>query len=122
MSMLGENIRLLRDKQGMTQVQLGEKIGLAESTISLYESGKREPDIDTIGKLADFFGVSTDYLLGRDKASHRQATGASQATVSAEDLALLEKIKNLPAEHRKIVDTVIEVNQSGKEHSAAAGE
>lgn len=65
MSKLGSNIRQLREKQGLTQAQLGKSIGLAESTISLYESGKRAPDVDTIESLANFFGITTDHLLGR---------------------------------------------------------
>lgn len=59
------NLRILRKKSGLTMKQLGEKIGVAESTISLYEKGTREPDNATLFKLADYFGVSVDYLLGR---------------------------------------------------------
>lgn len=46
--------------------ELGQKLNLAESTISGYENGNRKPDYDTLNKFADFFEVSTDYLLGRD--------------------------------------------------------
>lgn len=48
--------------------ELGQKLNLAESTISGYENGNRKPDYDTLNKFADFFDVSTDYLLGRDVA------------------------------------------------------
>ncbi|CQR73349.1 HTH-type transcriptional regulator Xre [Sporomusa ovata DSM 2662] len=65
MSTLGINIRRFRDKFGLTQSQLGEKIGVAESTISLYESGKREPDLATLQNIANFFKVTIDHLLGR---------------------------------------------------------
>ena len=44
---------------------LGDKIGVAESTISQYETGKRQPDHETMCKIADVFNVSVDYLLGR---------------------------------------------------------
>lgn len=66
LSLLGSNIRKLREDRGLTQSQLGGKIGLAESTISLYESGKREPNLDTVQLFADFFGYSVDQLLGRN--------------------------------------------------------
>lgn len=62
---LGEKIRNLRISKGLTQERLGELLNLAESTISLYESNRRSPDYETLNKIADFFGVSTDYLLGR---------------------------------------------------------
>ncbi len=58
-------IRDLRKEQKITMKSLGEAIGVAESTISLYENGKRQPDNDTLQKLADYFNTTTDYLLGR---------------------------------------------------------
>ena len=59
-----EQLKLLRKQFGITMKQLGKEIGLSESTISLYESGKRQPDPSTIRNLASFFGVSADYILG----------------------------------------------------------
>ena len=46
--------------------ELGKRMNLAESTISLYENGQREPDLSTLQKLAEFFNVTVDYLMGRD--------------------------------------------------------
>lgn len=60
-----KRIRELRKERNLTMKRLGEAIGVAESTISLYENGKRQPDNDTLQKLADYFNVSVDYLLGR---------------------------------------------------------
>lgn len=59
------NLRLLRQEKEMTQQQLGEMFGGGKSLISNYENGYCEPDFQTLVKLADFFDVSTDYLLGR---------------------------------------------------------
>lgn len=56
-------IRELRLKKGLTMKQLGEILSVAESTISLYERGKRQPDFETLKRIADFFGVTIDYLL-----------------------------------------------------------
>lgn len=64
--MIGKNLRKLRKKNNLTMKELGQKLNLAESTISGYENGNRKPDYDTLNKFADFFEVSTDYLLGRD--------------------------------------------------------
>ncbi len=49
----------------MTMKEFGAKFSLAESTISGYENGSRNPDLDTIDKFANFFDVSVDYLMGR---------------------------------------------------------
>ncbi len=58
-------LRDLRKERKLSMKKLGELIGLSESTVSLYETGKREPDNETLMKLADYFEVSVDYLLGR---------------------------------------------------------
>lgn len=59
-------IRSLRKEKGMTMKELGKAIGVAESTISLYENEKRMPDADTMKRLARFFNVSIDTLMGED--------------------------------------------------------
>lgn len=63
--LLGKKIRKLRIERGYTLKQLGEMLNLGESTISMYETGKRNPDYDTLTKIAEIFNVTTDYLLGR---------------------------------------------------------
>ena len=60
-------IRELRKAHCMTMKQLGAEIGVAESTISQYETGKRQPDNETLLKLGEFFEVSVDYLLGAER-------------------------------------------------------
>lgn len=63
--MFPARLRGLRKLHKLTAKEFGEKFSLAESTISGYETGARKPDMETIEKFADFFGVSVDYLLGR---------------------------------------------------------
>lgn len=63
-------IRELRKSKKLSMKELGEAIGgYAESTISLYENNKRQPDQETLIKIADFFGVSIDYLLGHEPSN-----------------------------------------------------
>ena len=59
-------IRELLSQKGMTARSLAEKVQVAESTMSLYISGKREPDYNTLRKIADVLDVTVDYLLGGD--------------------------------------------------------
>lgn len=59
-------IKQLREDNNLTQKELGKKLGLSDSTINNYESGKRQPEYPTLIKIANFFGVSTDYLVGKD--------------------------------------------------------
>ena len=63
--MLGTRLKALRNERKLTQKQLAEKINVTHVSISGYESGNRTPDTDTLQRIADFFEVSTDYLLGR---------------------------------------------------------
>ena len=65
--MIGEFTKVKKDKSPYYE-RVRSKLNLAESTISGYENGNRKPDYDTLNKFADFFDVSTDYLLGRDVA------------------------------------------------------
>lgn len=56
-------LRTLRKQKGLSMKSLGAVVGVAESTISQYETGKREPDYEILLKLSEFLGVSVDYLL-----------------------------------------------------------
>ena len=66
MSSFGLRLRQLRKDDNLTQTQLANALGLAFSTISMYERGIREPDFETMEAIADFFNVSMDYLHGKD--------------------------------------------------------
>jgi len=61
---LGQRIRFLREERKLTQIQLAEAVEVTRSTLSLYEIGKRTPDLATLCRIARFFPVSLDYLLG----------------------------------------------------------
>lgn len=66
--MLQDNLKKLREEHGLTKRELCEKTGISERAYLTYEFGEREPKISVVQKLADFYGVSTDYLLGRPDA------------------------------------------------------
>ena len=60
-----ENIKQLMKTESLTQMQLADKIHVGQSTISEWLTGKNEPSIESLWKLADYFDVSVDYLIGR---------------------------------------------------------
>lgn len=64
-NIFGENLRTLRLSEKITQDELGKKLGVCNQTVSFWEIGKREPDLDMLVKIAENFQVSTDYLLGK---------------------------------------------------------
>jgi len=60
-----ERLKELRKEKGLKQQDLADKINVSKSSIGMYEVGKRIPPSDILEKLADFFEVTTDYLMGR---------------------------------------------------------
>ncbi|MBR4694027.1 MAG: helix-turn-helix transcriptional regulator [Bacilli bacterium] len=67
--MIGERLKKLREKQNLTQEQVGKKIGVSASTIGMYEQNRRQCDNDTLKALANFYNVTVDYLLGNDNTT-----------------------------------------------------
>ena len=64
MSIFSKRIKELRKENNFTQQELAEKLELTNSTVSDWETGRSEPDLETLTKLAKLFSVTTDYLLG----------------------------------------------------------
>lgn len=61
-----KNLKTLRNERGISQRELAEIVMVSQQSINKYENHKVEPDIDTLIKIADYFNVSLDYLVGRD--------------------------------------------------------
>lgn len=61
---IGEKIKYLRLNSNLTSKELSKILNISASALSLYENGKRQPKLDLIVKISDYFNVSTDFLLG----------------------------------------------------------
>ena len=98
-----ENLKQLRKKSGMTQLELSKKLGTVHSTISMYERGEREPDLDTINRIAKIFGVSADYLLGQkvNRGVKIPVFGNVAAGVPIEAITDIEDYEEIPLEMAK---------------------
>ena len=57
-------LKTLRTEHSLSQSALAERLGISKSAVSMYEHGRREPDFQLLGKIADFFQVDIDALLG----------------------------------------------------------
>ncbi len=62
-----KRLKTLREKRGMSQRTLAQLCGLSRNIIGQYERGEKDPSLKTLLEIADYFGVSVDYLLGRKK-------------------------------------------------------
>ncbi len=83
----GCKLKELRIGQKMTQQQLADRIGVAKSVVSYYESGDRYPSYDVLIRIAHVFHTSTDYLLDFEKESVIDVTGLSK-----EDIAVVRTV------------------------------
>lgn len=65
-NLFGQRLKELRLEKGISQKSLGEKFCVCNQTISFWETGSREPDLDTLVKISHYFQVSLDYLLDEE--------------------------------------------------------
>lgn len=95
---LSERLKRLRQSMHLSQEQVARLLGVDRSTISSYESNVRQPPLDTLSRIADVFGVSTDYLLGRTSD-----LSFGLFDLSGEDKALLNQMASkLMEKNRRI--------------------
>lgn len=66
MSIISERLKELRDDKRLTQSEIADSIGLSRATYAMYEIGKSKPKPETLQKIADYYSVTVDYLLGSD--------------------------------------------------------
>ena len=93
---LGQQIRALREAKGITQVELGKRLGISKQSVCNWENDNIQPSIEMLVRLAAFFSVSTDYLLGFERGEHIDVTGLPDEVVAhvrqiVEDLKASEK-------------------------------
>lgn len=93
-------LRDLREDRDLTQEDVAKLIGIDQRTLSNYENGKTNPDSFVITKLADFYGVSADYLIGRETERTAQISMIQDklAKIQKELSDVLEEIKKLSVE------------------------
>lgn len=103
--MLQDNLKKLREKHGLTKRELCEKTGISERAYLTYEFGEREPKISVVQKLADFYGVTTDSLLGREPAPDRDDLSTIVKNSGVEELEdiLIRRYLELPNAQRQAV-------------------
>lgn len=135
--MFSERLKRLRMEKGITQKELADRLHISRSTIAGYESLGKEPDGEKLCALADFFGVSVDYLLGgtdsREPISPPPAAAQrpAEAAIAGELgslsdrqldrlLGYIQALKELPEGAASQNTAIVEKNASG-ENSSAAG-
>lgn len=117
---LKDTLKYIREKNGLTKRELCEKTGISERAYLTYEFGEREPKISVIAKLADFYGVTTDYLLGREPAPDPFAD-LNLNKESEEDV--IDKYMSLPPNIRAcLMDVLLQLADAAKQRQNAPSE
>lgn len=109
-------LKKLRENSGLSQYSFAAELGVAQSTIGGWESGTREPNLSTLNRIADYFGVTVDYLLGRASAPPVQREETPPLLAS-----LIASFKELNAEgQERLVEQADDMVQSGKYKKTAS--
>ena len=97
----GGRLRKLRRQAGFTQKALAAELHTSRGNISMYENGHRQPPFDLLIRMADFFHVNLDYLLGRND------NPAPVPHLSREEAALVDAYRRADASTRRILRTIL---------------
>ncbi len=116
-----ENLKRARENAGLTQTQAAQKIGVSDGTYKNYEQGKREPNGDKIVTIANAFGITTDYLLGRPDAKEPADPIDKLMTVDEMEKDLLREWLSLDEASRKsFLDVLRKIVAADQKRQTAA--
>lgn len=101
--MLGKRLKELRERHELTQKETAIAINKTPQAYNYYEKGSREPDIETLKKMADLFTVSIDYLVG-----HSTSVSHTPLKITEEELEHIKKYRTLDERGKQAVDENLE--------------
>ena len=101
--MKGNRIKLLREEKEIKQEDLAKIIDVSPSAVGMYERDEREPNDEITLKLAEYFGVSTDYLLGKSDVRNPE-----EVNIDDVDVAFSSGIKGLNETNKMIIKNTLE--------------
>lgn len=100
--MLAQRLKELRAENKMSQKELAARLFVSQQAVGKWETGKATPNPETISKISEIFGVSTDYVLGRDE---KKPAPISESELDAQ---LIERLCNLTPEEKSRVDAFVQ--------------
>ena len=111
---VGRRIADLRKKRGLSQVSMAKAVGISQKAVSHYERGSRTPPASRVAKIAEVLGISTDEILGVEKAAKDPDLPQSVWTWKR-----LRRVMDLPTRARKAVFNYIDLQHL--KHTTAGG-
>lgn len=104
--LIGKRVKDLRVESQISQQELGNIIGVTKVSVCGYENGTRIPSLDTLIKIADTLGASTDYLLGREIPAVCEETQNYVGSISEYDIELIQQLKHNPILYNKVIKDI----------------
>ncbi|SET00546.1 helix-turn-helix domain-containing protein [Anaerobranca gottschalkii] len=107
-----KRLRELRKEKKINQLKLAMDLNMTQASISKYEMGKREPSLEVLEKLSDYFGVSTDYLIGKSNIRKN----IDLKSLNEDEINLILKYQKLTTKEKENVHNFIDfiVNNKNK--------
>ena len=102
--MLGNNIKELRKNKRMTQKDLAEAMRVSQQTVGAWETERAIPGADTLSDLADYFNVTTDYLLGRPE---KKDDDTKTADIEDDDVIFTYEGRRIPKEDMELIRRIM---------------
>ena len=132
MSKFSERFKELRQSRKLSQQELADKLNTSKSSVNMYERGEREPGIEMLETIADFFNVDMDYLLGKASIVNKTLANAEnviklsgtdeQTNLTSSEEALLSNYRQLNPDGQKKVDDYVGDLVKGGLYPAEEGE
>lgn len=112
----------LRESRELTQVDMAKILDVSRSTIGMYEQGKREPDFETLEKIADFFNVDLDQLTGREttQKDRRQICDLMERCYGDKTYEVVKSLLKLDPSDRQTVSLLIQSMLANDKYKKAA--
>lgn len=109
---IGKTIAYLRDVYSISQRELAKKIGMSKSVLNRVEQDSRPLRVDELVKIADYFDLSTDYILGRKEVSNILFT---QRNILQEDTEMVRAYHSAPEAMQAVVNTALKLNRNNQQ-------
>ncbi len=104
--MFAQRLRELRKNKNITQIEFARQFNIATGTIGMWETGKRQPDYDTLLSIAKYFDVSVDYLLGKEDSQ------TLDEQLEGVEFALFGEIHDLTEEEKRDILSYVQFKKS----------
>ena len=109
------NLKLLVSSSNKTQKQIASDLNFSQQRFNFYVNGQREPDASALCEIAEYFGVSVDYLVCRSTHAEKSAAKKSRNELNADEASLLQSFRQLNGEgQEKLLDLADDLIQSRK--------